>query len=174
MNARSKEKFVSDVNVQERNVMARRPFSVQEEDDRRFVRIEISSPVSMSTIKDAFGNFLAEVSSPTIEGTILNISPSGVLVEIDQPLSERDIVSMKFTMQDCKPVTNVLGLVKRCDCNEEMTLVGIEFINRNMLEDYLSEAEITMLSSKLASFSDSVVQVLETYLYRDEHQATAE
>ncbi len=173
MNSRSKEKFVSDVNVQERDVMARRPFSVQEEDNRRFVRIEISSPVSMNTIKDAFGNFSAEVSSPVIEGTILNISPSGVLIEIDQPLSERNIVSMKFTMQDCEPVNNVLGLVKRCDCDEGMTLVGIEFIDRSMLEDYLSEAEMTLLSSKLASFSDSVVQVLERYLYRDEHQATA-
>jgi len=89
----TKTKFVSDVDVNEAEIEVRRPFRLKREKQRRFVRLEISSPMSLKKIKDAFGNFWPAGEGYTIEGVVLNISAGGVLVEVDEPLNEGDIVS---------------------------------------------------------------------------------
>jgi hypothetical protein len=166
----SKQKFVSDVHVGKNRIRARKPFRVEEDNSRRYIRLEISSPMSLNKIKDVFGNFWPGENTPVIHGTILNISAGGLLVECDQPLNEGDIVSMRFTLQDVEALDNVLGLVKRCDPEEGCSLAGIEFISRNRLEDKLTSAEMELLTEKVANFHQSVQKVLERYLY---HEQTA-
>ncbi len=164
----SKLKFVSDVNVEQNRIRASKPFRVETDNNRRYIRLEISSPMSLNKIKDVFGNFWPGENAPVIHGTILNISAGGLLVECDQPLNEGDVVSMKFTVQDVEVLDNVLGLVKRCDPEDDCSLAGIEFISHNRLEDKLTSAEMELLTEKVANFHQSVQKVLERYLYHEQ------
>lgn len=163
----TKVKFVTDVDVKDTEIKVRRPFRLDKENQRRFVRLEISSPMSLNKIKDTFGNFWPAGEGYTIDGDILNISAGGVLVEIDQPLNEGDIVAMRFSLQEAETLDNVLGTIKRTDQDESCYLVGIEFIGRDYLLDKLSEGEMEMLSENLSNFTQTVQDVLKKYIYRE-------
>jgi hypothetical protein len=160
-------KFIKDVDVNDTAIKVRRPFRLDRENQRRFVRLEISSPTSLNKIKDIFGNFWPVGEGYTIDGDILNISAGGVLIEIDQPLNEGDIVDMRFSLQGDETLDNVLGTVKRVDQDESCYLVGIEFIGRDYLLDRLSEGEMQMLSENLSDFTQTVHDVLKKYIYRE-------
>ncbi|MBU2532121.1 MAG: PilZ domain-containing protein [Alphaproteobacteria bacterium] len=169
----SKTRFVSDVDLSTSDIKARKPFKVSSDDQRRFVRIEISSPMGMRRVKDIFGNFWPTENRYLIEGTILNISGGGVLVEIDQPLNEGDIVSMRFRLQEVEDLDNVLGLVKRSEQDEDIYLSGIEFITMPQLQDKLSQGELDLLDGNLNDFQGSVQNALEKYLYHDQDASRA-
>jgi len=165
MKNNSKSKFISDVNVTEKNLKARKPFKISCDNQRRYVRLEISTPMSLRKIKDIFGNFWPSQEEDTAAGEILNISAGGVLVDLDQPLNEQDIVSMKFSLQEVKSLDNVLGLVKRVEQDDDCYLTGIEFVSYQQLEDRLSSAELKLLDNSFNDFSHRVTDVLNNYIY---------
>ncbi len=168
MNKTTKAKFVSDIDVAGKEIKVRPPFKLTTENQRRYVRLEISSPMTLRKIKDVFGNFWAHGTSFTIDGTILNISAGGVLLEVDQPLNEGDIISMFFTLQENETLENVLGAVKRTDRDDTTFLAGVEFVGKNYLMDKLSQAELDMLSENLSDLENTVQKVLQKYVYREE------
>ena len=174
MKAKEKVKFVKDVETGETELSARKPFRVDRENKRRFIRLQISSPMTMKKIKDAVGNFWPEGDWHMINGTILNISAGGVLVDIDQPLLEGDVVCMYFTLQQVECLDNVLGLVKRVDGEDGFFLAGIEFITRDYLRDLFSGGELDMLPNELTNFDDSVREVLNKYVYAERVSRQAE
>ena len=156
-------RFISEVETDPKNLTFKRPFKAETDGKRRFVRLEISSPVSLKTLKDIFGHFAPDQQTTTIEGTILNISDGGVLVDLTAPVNEGDIVVIRFTLQEEETVDNVLGLIKRSETDGDCFLTGIEFINRNRLSDLLSEGEIDLLSNELTDFGGRVGTVLKRY-----------
>jgi len=160
-------KFVSDINMSQRDVRVKQPFKLSRENQRRYVRLQISSPMSLSKVKDIFGNFWPAGDNDRIDGDILNISGGGVLVEINQSINEGDIVVMRFSLQGTEILDNVLGTVKRADYDQECCLVGIEFINRDFLLDKLSDGELNLISDRLSNFSETVENVLKKYIYHD-------
>ena len=93
-------KYVKDVATGEGQRSASGPFRMKQENERRFVRLEISSPMSLKRLKDIEGGFEPGSDWHVIHGTILNISAGGVLTELDQAVSEGDVVSMHFTIQN--------------------------------------------------------------------------
>jgi len=163
----SKVRFVSDVDMDEKDIKGRKPFKVSSENQRRFVRLEISSPMWLKKLKDVFGNFWPDQGGPVIDGTILNISGGGVLVELGEPVNEGDIVSMCFTLQGEESLESVLGLVKRSDVEDDFCLVGIEFVDRRRLRDLLSQGELDILSTEFSDFGESVKDCLQKYLYNE-------
>ncbi|MBN1211688.1 MAG: PilZ domain-containing protein [candidate division Zixibacteria bacterium] len=167
MRTKEKVKFVKDVETESTELAARKPFRVDRENKRRFIRLQISSPMTMKKIKDAVGNFWPEGDWHMINGTILNISAGGVLVDIDQPLLEGDVVCMYFTLQEVECLDNVLGLVKRVDGENGFFLAGIEFITRDYLNDLFSRGELEMLPNDLTNFDESVREVLNKYVYAE-------
>ncbi len=167
MTHRGRTRFIQDVATQERAVTGGTRFKVQKEDKRRFVRLEISSPMAMRKIRQAGGEFWPTGERHVIDGVILNISAGGVLVELDQSVDEGDIVSMRFTLQEQETVDNVLGLVKRTDVDSGTFLVGIEFINRERLYDLMSQNEIDLLPENLSGFNERIRQVLDKYVHHE-------
>lgn len=139
------------------------PLKAQTEDKRRFVRLEIISPVNLHCIRNVFGGFFPD-GNYDIHASILNLSDGGVLLESDSPLNEGDIVAMRFTVPDVAPLDGVLGLVKRCDPDESTNLIGIQFVNRQDLSDILSEVEMELLPRGFTDFSAIVRKVLNEYL----------
>ncbi len=173
MNDSTKVKFVNDVEVEQSELRARKPFSLKRDNQRRFIRLEIASPMSLRKIKDIFGNFWPQEQVYSVAGNILNISPGGVLIETEEPLNEADIVAMRFTLQDQKTLEHVLGVVKRVDRDEDIYLTGIEFVNRDHLADTLTRGELDLLSNRLDDFQHSVQDVLKSYLYHENEQTSA-
>lgn len=167
MKTDKKTRHVKDVDAEQQVIKARRPFKVVQEDKRRFIRLEIATPMSLRRIKDREGHYWAQGDWQVIHGLILNVSAGGVLVDLDQALEEGDVVSMHFTLQEIEGLENVLGLVKRVDIDTEGCLAGIEFVSREILVDYFSQAEMELLGDTYTSFNSSVRQVLNRYVSRE-------
>jgi hypothetical protein len=159
-----KAKFVKDVETRAATAQVRKPFTIKEENRRRFIRVEIAAPMSLKKIKDRQAHFWPEGDWHLVNGLILNISGGGVLVELDQAVSEGDVVAMQFTLQGVETLANVLGLVKRADGESGIYLAGIEFLTRSQLPDLMSRAEIDLLGDNCANFNDRVRQVLSKYV----------
>jgi len=167
MKSSAKAKFVKEVETHGAQPKARKPFKVQEDNRRRFIRLEIAAPMTLKKIKDREAHFWPDGDWHVINGLILNISAGGVLVELDQAVSEGDLVSMQFTLQEVETISNVIGLVKRSDVDDGAVLAGIEFLTRAQLSDLLSRAEVDLLGDKCANFHERVKQVLSKYVYRE-------
>ncbi len=166
MSKDQKVKFVSDVPVADTSLVSEKPFEIRSDEQRRYVRLEISAPTELQRVKDQSGNFWPEGEGADIRGTILNISAGGVLVDLEKPLECRDIVIMSFHLQHEIVVRNVLGRVKRCDADDACYLAGIEFVTREQLSDALSAGELEVLSDDMANFGDSVQRLLSGYVKR--------
>ena len=165
MSKQSKVKYVSDYDLNDSDVLVKKPFRVNKEEKRRFIRIEISSPISMHNLKNDISK-LAEVKDYSIEGTIFNISPNGVLVELQESVSLEDFLLMRFTIQDVETIDSVLGIVKRIESEEDSHLVGIEFLTPAVVSDRLSQPEIELLQESVSNFNDGLHKTIEKYLYK--------
>ncbi len=165
MSDKTKVKYISDIEIDDSDVLVKKPFKLQKENKRRFVRVEISAPISIRNLKDKLENIDDEMTY-TIEGTILNISANGVLIDINEAVAERDFLLMKFTIQDTESIDSVLGIVKRIDIDEKSNLVGIEFLSPELLKDRLSQPEIEILQENVTNFHDSIHETLENYLFK--------
>jgi hypothetical protein len=171
MASRDKVKFIQEVPATDAMVAARRPFEVRSENRRRFVRIEISSPMTLRKIRDTNGRLWPEGEWHVINGSILNISDGGVLVEVDQQLLETELVSLHFIMQDVEPLSDVLGQVMRSDQDDDGFLVGIKFITLQSLSDRLTQAELDLLPKSLTEFQSCIKGALEKYVCTEELSA---
>lgn len=164
----SKIKHVSQVSMDDSALQVKKPFKITNENKRRFIRLEISSPVWMKRAEDCIKEVSVDEDDYIIEGTILNISIGGMLVELKETVTENDIVLMQFTLQEVETLSNVLGLVKRVEKDEDCYLIGIEFISREYLKDKLSQPEIDLLSKTASHFEEKVQEILSKYLYRQD------
>lgn len=164
MATQDKVNFLHELPAVDSAIVVREPFTVSDDNRRRFVRIEISSPMTMRKLRNAEGRLWPEGEWHIINGTILNISAGGVLVEVDQELNDKDLVSLHFIMQDVEPLSDVLGQVMRADREEDGYLVGIKFVTRKSLLDTISQAELDLLPSTLNEFDCSVRQALKKYI----------
>jgi hypothetical protein len=167
MKTDSKTKHIKDVTAERVAYQARRPFKIAQEEKRRFIRLEIASPMSLKRIKDREGHYWAQGDWQVIQGLILNVSAGGILVDLDQAIEEGDVVSMNFTLQEVEGLDNILGLVKRVDIDTDGCLAGIEFVSREHLVDHFSQAEMELLGSEYTNFDSSVRQVLNRYVYQE-------
>lgn len=167
MSRKDNVKFIKDVTPIHAEFMSRKPFEVTTEKRRRFIRLEIAAPMTLQKIKESGGEFFSEVDWHIINGSILNISAGGVLVDADQIIYEGDVVSMCFTLQGAQPLDSVLGLVKRVDHDDESFLAGIEFVSEAKLKDLFSQGEMDMLPENMTDFNHGVRNVLDKYVYQE-------
>ncbi len=147
------------------SLQARSPFMVESENHRKFVRVDIGLPVEVKQIKDQSGNFIPEDDVYTVSGSILNISATGMLVDLEAPMSEEDIVLVRFTLQEVESLDNVVGVVKRMDVEGDRYLVGIEFIACDDLRDRFTMDQFETIKDSVCSFENKVRETLIRYLY---------
>lgn len=164
MKESKRAKFVTEHDLLEKEPQVRSPFKVTQDTRRKFIRVEISSPLSLHLMKGAEGNLWPNGQRQPIAGTILNISLGGLLVDLEQSVQHGDIVTLKFNLQGEVILQNVLGLVKRSEASEGKYLTGIEFVERETLSDRLSESELEMLSDEIGGFDDNVRKVLKLHI----------
>lgn len=162
-------RLVQEVDTQSDTLVISKPFKLETDERRRYVRLEISSPMGLQKVKDIGGRFWPRGEHRVINGLILNISASGVLIEVTDPVNEGDVVVMRFTLQEVEQLEHVLGLVKRADFDGEAYLIGVEFITREDLSDSFTALEMSELSSDMTDFDGTVRTVLNKYI-RSGHQ----
>lgn len=164
MKETGKEKFIHEVEAGNLRLTSAGPFKVQREDKRAFVRLEISAPASIQPLRNDSGELDLKSSLEVIKGVILNLSAGGILVELESPLREGDVVSMRFTLQGDVTLENILGLVKRCEVNKESMIAGIEFLTEERISDLFSAAEIEILTERFTDFNAGLNALLRKYV----------
>lgn len=140
------------------------PFKIEKDEKRRFIRLEITDPLSYSVMKDRTNSFWPQGDGPAYTGSILNISAGGVLIFSEAPLEEGTLVVVKMMLQGIEVISNVIGLVKRAESDENEWLIGIEFITREKLTDYLSTAEYELIPQDYTSFDEHLRNILNKYI----------
>lgn len=163
--SRSGLKHISEIDAGPESIDVREPFRLIREQKRRYIRLEISEPIDILLMNDRTGEVYDENRALQYRGSIMNLSAGGVLVVCDSPIAEGSLVLIKMTLQDVEVVDRVLGLVKRVDADGDSWLIGLEFISRGQLKDYLSEAEIEVLPENVDSFDERIRNVLNKYVY---------
>jgi hypothetical protein len=158
-------KVTSDITAGEDVVSVRPPFKLVKERRRRYIRLEISQPIEYSVLKDGSGGFWSRADGPSYRGSILNISAGGVLMVGETPLDEKTMIVMKMTLQEVEVLDKVIGVVKRVEPDEGEWLIGVEFITRESLVDYLSAPEYEMVCEDIASFDEMLRGILNKYVY---------
>ncbi|UCD94049.1 MAG: PilZ domain-containing protein [Candidatus Zixiibacteriota bacterium] len=158
-------KVTSDIAAGDDIVSVRPPFRLLKDRRRRYIRLEISQPIEYSVLKDRSGGFWGQGDGPSYRGSILNISAGGVLMIGDTPLDENTMIVMKMTLQDVEILDRVIGVIKRAEPDEGEWLIGVEFITRESLVDYLSAPEYEMVREDVASFDEMLRGILNKYVY---------
>lgn len=162
---KSRTKIISEVDTGENVVGVRPPFKLTKDKQRRYIRLEISEPMTFSVLRDRTDGFKPQADGLELQAAILNISAGGVLLTTKTPLDEGTFLVMNMTLQDMETIDNVIGVVKRADRDEDEWLVGIEFISREYLVDHFSAAELGLLSTGLDSFDERLKTTLNKYVY---------
>jgi hypothetical protein len=166
MGKQTSVKHLSSFELQHNHVGVRPPFHLERDEQRQYVRLEIAAPVNISRIKSIDGDFWAAGEERRIEGTILNLSEGGVLVDTRHQLDSGDIVALQFTLQESESLDHVLGVVKRVEQDPDGCLTGIQFVDRQYLADKLSQGEIDLLPDKFDTFRIRVSRILQNYIYK--------
>ena len=139
------------------------PFPLGRSHGRRYVRIELSSPIGFRLL--ACKNGKLKLSKEKITGEILNLSEGGVLLLTDGPVPEEGFVLLTLNLNGLVILEGVLGKIKRMEASGEGDfLVGMEFASREELEKLSSPEQIEDLSVKVASFNYKLREIITSYL----------
>nr|MBN2278314.1 PilZ domain-containing protein [candidate division Zixibacteria bacterium] len=163
--SKERTKLISEVDTGENVVSVREPFELKKNGNRRYIRLEISDPIGCSVLKDRSGGFWPEGEGPVYHASLLNLSAGGILIDCDSPMEDGTLVIMSLTLQGVELIDHIIGIVKRCEPDEDSNLIGIEFIPRENLTDFFSTIEYEAISSNLTSFDERLRRVLNKYVY---------
>jgi hypothetical protein len=160
-----RSKIISRIEADENIVSVKPPFLLEKDRKRRYIRLEVSQPVTFTILKERSGNFWPQGNGLENSGSILNISAGGILVESDCPIDEGSILVLKMSLLNIEIIDNVLGIVKRAEIDDGKWLIGIEFISQENLSDYLSAGECDIISKDLTSFNEQIKRILNRHVY---------
>jgi hypothetical protein len=161
---KQKTKIISEIDTGENVLTVKKPFKLYTDRQRRYIRLEISEPVGINILRDRTDGFWPQGDGPQYDGSILNISAGGVLMLSSSALEEGSLILLNFTLQELETVDQVVGIVKRAEMDEHEWLIGVEFISREYLVDFLSSAELDLLTDGLDSFDERLKKTLNKYV----------
>jgi c-di-GMP-binding flagellar brake protein YcgR len=146
----------------ERIYLVRAPLTIRRTQRRRYVRLDISAPVSFRLLSLKEKDCL--VSKMEHSGVILNIGGGGILLVTKRKLEEGDFIIVDMNLEGCEVISGVLGRVKRSEqSNEDEFLVGVEFCPQEELEYYLSSEQIAQLPIKVFILAFSLMAICPSY-----------
>ncbi|MCK4856979.1 MAG: PilZ domain-containing protein [candidate division Zixibacteria bacterium] len=150
--------------------IVKQPLKLYKSKKRRYVRLEISAPVTLAPID--MDRPLEHLSGNEQTGTILNLSGGGVLLSCDQQVPENSYVVMSFELKDCELLTGIVGKVKRVDDDgEEGCLMGVEFCSESELNEVFGAAN---LGGLISSFDERIKRTLLKYIFTKKVQQRIE
>jgi len=139
------------------------PFPLKTSHGRKYVRIELSSPIGFRLLKCKNGKL--KLSKDRTTGEILNLSEGGMLLLTDSPVPEDGFMLLTLNLNKLVVLEGVLGKIKRMEPSGEGDfLVGVEFTSREELEKLTSSEQIERLPVRVASFDRKLREIISSYL----------
>jgi len=142
----------------------REPFEIMTLESKKYVNFEVSSPVTIVSLRDLSDNLSYNTDSLQWEGRILNFSPDGLLMEIDQSFRSNEILLMGISIQGIEKKYYVLGQVKKVELFNGSYLVGIEMPSKSALQSCFTESEMEMLLNIGDDFMSQLIQTINEYI----------
>jgi hypothetical protein len=145
------------------SALEQNPFPVRTSHGRKYVRIQLSSPVQFRLLTCKKGRM--QVSKAPTCGEILNLSEGGMLFFTDSFVPQEGFVLLTLNLNKLVILDGVLGKIKRVEPSKEGDfLVGVEFTSREELEKLVSFEQIERLPVKVASFSRKLSEIISGFL----------
>lgn len=139
------------------------PFPIRSSRGRKYVRIEITSPVDFRLLLPKGGRI--KLSKNQCSGKILNLSCGGILLESGEALREGTFLLLSLNLNGLVVLEGVLGKTKRVEpIKDGEYLVGVEFCSREELENFASKEQIQKLPVKVASFNHKLKETILGYV----------
>jgi c-di-GMP-binding flagellar brake protein YcgR len=132
---------------------------------RRYVRLDITSPVEVKLLVPASPNNPTPGLIP-FRGEVLNVSAGGLLLESEESMPEESFVVMDFQMNGTDSLTGVVGKIKRCEVDgESRHLLGVEFCSEDDIRDNCPQDCQKLLGVACASFDEKVRTLINKYVF---------
>ena len=131
---------------------------------RRFVRIEVSSPVS-------FVPFRLPLAGPVdisqvCNGRVLNISGGGLLLETSSWVEPADYLLLRIGLFENCHLERVVVRVKRMESTGSgECLLGVEFLTREMVNQLAAELPNGYLPSETGAFDEKLRELLSRQIF---------
>lgn len=151
--------------------LAETAFPVRTSHGRKYVRIELSSPVKFRLLTCSQGEL--KIAKEETSGEILNLSEGGMLLLTDSPVQEQGFALMTLNLNKLAVLDGVPGKIKRVEASGEGDfLVGVEFTSRAELERLSSPEQVGSLPVKVESFDRKMRETISGFLRTTELVAT--
>jgi hypothetical protein len=139
------------------------PFPIRSSQGRKYVRMEITSPVDFRLLIPQKGRI--ELSKDKCSGKILNLSCGGILLESGAAIRKGTFLLLSLNLNGLVVLEGVLGRIKRVEPTEDGEyLVGVEFCLREDLENFASKEQIEKLPVKVASFNHKLREIILSHV----------
>ena len=139
------------------------PFPIRSSQGRKYVRIEITSPVDFRLLISKRGRI--RLSKDKCSGKIMNLSCGGILLESGEALPEGTFVLLSLNLNGVVVLEGVLGKIKRVEPTEDGEyLVGVEFCLKEELENFASKEQIQKLPVKVGSFNHKLREIISSHV----------
>jgi hypothetical protein len=139
------------------------PFPIKSSQGRKYVRIEVTSPVDFRLLIPKRGRL--RLAKDQCSGKILNLSCGGLLLESRKTIPEGAFLLLSLNLNGLVILEGVLGKTKRLEPTEDgKNLVGVEFCLREELENFASKKEIEKLPVKVGSFNHKLKEIILSYV----------
>lgn len=162
-------KSTSDVHVGDymsTNKKSNKSQSADKTQKRRYVRLEVFSPVAFSSIV-VEPDKRVRLHPEKKAGVLLNLSGGGVLISTTDHAAEGEYILMKFDVKGFDALTNVLGKVKRVEsCEDGESLVGIEFLAVEQVEDPVVANGLSRLANHPEEFAQGLSRLISRYVFQ--------
>ena len=146
----------------ESTAMGETPFPVKTSHGRKYVRIELSSPVKFRLLTCSEGKL--RITGEETSGEILNLSEGGMLLLTDSPVGGQGFALMTLNLNKLAVLDGVLGRIKRVEASEEGDfLVGVEFTSREELEKLTSPEKVQSLPVRVGSFDRKLREIISGF-----------
>lgn len=140
------------------------PFPIRSSQGRKYVRIEVTSPVDFRLLIPKRGRI--GLAKKQCSGRILNLSGGGILLESGKAIPEGTFLLLSLNLNGLVILEGVLGKTKRLESTEDGEyLVGVEFCLREELENFASKEEIEKLPVKVGSFNHKLKEIILSYVH---------
>jgi hypothetical protein len=140
------------------------PFPIRSSQGRKYVRIEVTSPVDFRLLIPRRGKI--RLAKDRCSGKILNLSCGGLLLESKKTIPEGAFLLLSLNLNGLVTLEGVLGKTKRLESTEDGEyLVGVEFCLREELENFASKEEIEKLPVKVGSFNHKLKEIILSYVH---------
>ena len=132
---------------------------------RRYVRLDITSPVNIKLLVPSSGKSMEPGFIP-YKGDILNVSGGGLLIESSESMPEDEYVVIELELNGTDRLTGIVGKIKRCETESQAThLIGVEFCTEEDIRQNCPAEYQKLLGDCCESFSDKVRTLINKYVF---------